>query len=423
MRVGMAGVAQGSVVGTMLLLAGCDQASVDRRTETTWVDSAGVTIVHSPELGADPEAWWIDPEPSVIIGAADGEGEYLLSGVADAGILPDGRIFVADMATLSVRLFDQQGRFLQAWGRGGQGPGEFMLPLAAVHPYRGDSVAVVEMGGRQISIFDANGDFGRRIVPTYDFRPTPGRLPAQSCCALIGPFPDGGWLAEYPEESSTEGSGPRRGQVRVVRLTADGEVSGEFGTFDGSVWRETTPGMPNPFARTLLGPRLSITIAAERVIVGDGTESRVDEFDANGRLLRSFRIAREPLLLGPEAKAAYEEGTRRAFADGAGGGSPLAEAIVRFRLAHLPEQLPAYGSILTDPQGHTWLIPFDVPYHKSAGTREGLVLNAEGAAIGTVILPSDARILAVGTDVLLGVETHEMGVERLVLHRIVRPRT
>lgn len=84
----------------------------------------------------------------------------------------------------------------------------------------------------------------------------------------------------------------------------------------------------------------------------------------------------------------------------------------------LPDRLPAYTRILTDPDGRIWLPSAMVPrVHPTS--RQALVLDSDGTVLGEVDLPDDVHIVQVTRDEALGVTRGEL-VPRVVLYRIVR---
>ena len=141
-------------------------------------DSAGILIV---ENARPPEGsrlgWRIGPEPDVSIGVLEGEEPYMFDWVADATILPDGRIVVADGGTQEVRVFDRDGRHLTTWGGEGGGPREF-TSLFGVGRWPGDSIAAWYAGNLGVSIFNSEGVFARSFFlqsepSVYWLRPRP----------------------------------------------------------------------------------------------------------------------------------------------------------------------------------------------------------------------------------------------------------
>jgi hypothetical protein len=88
-----------------------------------------------------------------------GEGPDTFAGPCDVAVAANGDIFVADgHVNARVVKFDQNGRFIKAWGRKGEGPGEFNLPHTLVIDSRG-RVLVGDRSNNRIQIFDQDGNF------------------------------------------------------------------------------------------------------------------------------------------------------------------------------------------------------------------------------------------------------------------------
>jgi hypothetical protein len=77
----------------------------------------------------------------------------------------DGHFFVVDPLTFPAQVIvtDAAGRFLRTLGRFGHGPGEFQQPAVAL-AHTADSVAVYDLLGRSISVFDRRLQFVRRYI-------------------------------------------------------------------------------------------------------------------------------------------------------------------------------------------------------------------------------------------------------------------
>lgn len=88
-----------------------------------------------------------------------GEGPDTFGGPCDVAVAANGDIFVAD-GHFNARIvkFDKDGKFIKAWGRKGDQPGEFNLPHAIVIDSRG-RVLVGDRSNNRIQIFDQDGAF------------------------------------------------------------------------------------------------------------------------------------------------------------------------------------------------------------------------------------------------------------------------
>lgn len=113
-------------------------------------DSAGIVIVENGPLAAAP-VWTVPDSPLVSLGGQPGDPGHDLNRVVAGRFLPGGRILVADAGSAQLRVFDSTGRFLQAVGRQGNGPGEFANYVMLVPP-SGDSLLTVD-GAQRYSVF------------------------------------------------------------------------------------------------------------------------------------------------------------------------------------------------------------------------------------------------------------------------------
>ncbi len=81
-------------------------------------------------------------------------------GFADATKLPDGRIVVVNTGTYELRVLDAAGIRLATWGGQGEGPGEFNYRTSADR-WPGDSIVAWSAPRMGMSVFDADGNYGR----------------------------------------------------------------------------------------------------------------------------------------------------------------------------------------------------------------------------------------------------------------------
>jgi DNA-binding beta-propeller fold protein YncE len=88
---------------------------------------------------------------------APGEDETHLNQPTDMAIAPTGDVFVSDgYGNNRVVHYDKNGRFVKAWGRKGNGPGEFNLPHAIAVDTRG-RLYVADRSNARIQVFDSGG--------------------------------------------------------------------------------------------------------------------------------------------------------------------------------------------------------------------------------------------------------------------------
>lgn len=85
-------------------------------------------------------------------GAEDGEFNY----PTDIGVGTDGRIYVLDAGNFRVQVFDQDGKFLQKWGKIGRGLGQFARPRA-IAVDKDNLVYVLDASFANVQIFNNQG--------------------------------------------------------------------------------------------------------------------------------------------------------------------------------------------------------------------------------------------------------------------------
>ena len=218
----------------------CDPAPPDSPpSQTQTRDSAGILIVEnpSPAPGSRLE-WQVSLEPTVSIGTIAGGDDFQLHHVGDALRLPDGRIVVANAGSHQLLVFDEAGSYLEAWGRRGEGPGDFrnlrgsdgLSPSAFwIEPWPGDSLAVCSGIGQDltnvVSVWDTRGRHGRTLNLT--------RTNRSSCRDVLA---GGAILASRRVGSPTAlpEKGINRSQQDFFILAGDGSPLGALGRHPGA---------------------------------------------------------------------------------------------------------------------------------------------------------------------------------------------
>src|SRR4051794_5350432 len=88
-----------------------------------------------------------------------GEGPDRFNSPTDVAVAPNGDIFVSDGHVNSrIVKFSKDGTFIKAWGKRGDGPGEFNVPHTMFFDSRG-RLLVGDRSNRRIQIFDQEGTF------------------------------------------------------------------------------------------------------------------------------------------------------------------------------------------------------------------------------------------------------------------------
>lgn len=142
---------------------------VDRDGNVIVVDSVGSRVQRFT-----PDGKWLGE-----IGLGPGSGPGQFAGPRDARTLPaTGEIFVSDANNYRVEVFNNDGKFLRAFGSKGSGPGQFLRAhgLAFSPDYK--TLYFVDVDNNRVAAFDPSGkflfNFGKKGFHTGEFREAHG---------------------------------------------------------------------------------------------------------------------------------------------------------------------------------------------------------------------------------------------------------
>ncbi len=185
---------------------------------------------HGLTIDADDNVWVTDVGLHQVFKLAPDGSRLLVLGEAgvagddakhfnmptDVAISPDGDVFVSDgYGNARVVKFDSDGKFLQAWGTRGHGPGELDTPHGIALDAAG-RVLVADRANSRVQVFDQSGKFIAQWKAAAIGRPY-AVAPASGGRVFIA---DGGDQPTSP---------PDRGGVAMT--DSNGQVLGRFGRF------------------------------------------------------------------------------------------------------------------------------------------------------------------------------------------------
>jgi len=122
----------------------------------------GVIIVKNPKVPIYGEDIFSLTE-DLSIGCAEGQEEYMFSRIGPIDVDEDENIYIADLDSAHIRVFDRDGQYIRTIGRKGQGPGEIQMPYY-VQITSKNELLVQDRGARRLLYFALNGDFLRQDV-------------------------------------------------------------------------------------------------------------------------------------------------------------------------------------------------------------------------------------------------------------------
>jgi len=103
--------------------------------------------------------WWIETAGNDVFGA-----------IQEIDITPDGKVYILDAKNFKIFIFDKDGKFMSAFGRRGEGPGEIKnLQMGAQLFSIGNSIIVVDRG--RIHFFTQKGEFKRTALYPFQTKP------------------------------------------------------------------------------------------------------------------------------------------------------------------------------------------------------------------------------------------------------------
>jgi hypothetical protein len=359
------------------------------------------------------QTWRLSEQPQFTIGVAEGPPEQQLFRVAGAFRFSDGRFVIANGGTQEIRIFDARGKHLSSAGRKGEGPGEFVA-LRSVFPY-GDSIIAYDFQLRRMSVFGPDGKYVRSFIMP---RIREGLWPQP-----IGTFRDGSILVQSGRQFMMGDSphGVNRDPSVLFRMSRDGEVIDSITSVAG--WER--------YVRTTnVNGRVGFTVHAvpfarvphyatggDRVFVGSSDAFEIDVYDKSGKLERRIR-GNQPnrKVTRADIDRMREARIKSAAAQSALYRQRTEEALQEMKV---PETMPAYSGLRTDPDGNLWVQEYRAEYEDH--TRWS-VFDPQGRLLARVTGPAGFTVHDIGRDYIVGLRTDELDVEHIEVYRLTRGR-
>lgn len=379
------------VLAALLLAACADAAPSPGGVESR--DSAGIRITHAAEpVWAEGEGWSVERAPFLEIGRTDGPAEYTLHEVHALDRLDDGRIVLAQRS--EIRVYDAAGGFERLLGRTGSGPGEFQFITGAA-ACRG-RIYAVDLLQPHVTVYTADGV----LAATFrDASLDPNATLGLAACA-------GGRMLLSMTPRGASADTLVRPPSWIVATDDTGAISDTLFTLAGI---ETYRGLLRPFGRRQL-----IVGADSLIYVADTGTPEVRVHGSDGRLRRIHRLGLEPRRVQPDDIARlrddYLRGVPEALAN--------TEILPRLNAVSIPETMPFFADLSVTRDGTMWLRAY-YPF-KEGEDPTWLVVNADGAWLGDVVLPAGLSLHVIAEDHVLGLARDSLGVERVVGYRFVR---
>ena len=401
----------------LLLLAiaagACDSmSSAKPGSEGEVRDSAGVTIVRHAATIADPvTSWRADVSTTVDASTAGADGEF--GYVADVALAGD-TLYVLDVFARSVSVFGPEGALARRIGGPGDGPGElsrFTTSLLLAD----DTLTVADWGHGRLHHFRPDGSFlGATLFEGGGARSWWRRAPGGEVYARN--------LTRYVDDESAW-----RGRDVLVRAARDGSAADTVFRF---TYPESDLGGPGR-------PSLPLVVNAPTwAVLGDGTivwttlsTARVYLHGSGGagpeRIIESGDWRRRPPSLEDQSTLLQLMGDRLVSLGGS-------RSIVDQLGAQQPELLPAITSVRAGPDGTIWVqrmgsveavhpMMLNTPDPPDAwGGPLWDVFDPEGRRVASMDLGPRFRPTRIEADRIVGVRRDELGRETVVVLSVSR---
>lgn len=395
-------VVAASVFTAALVSVGCGG---EGRTEVgSWagtIDTVnGVVVVANPATPIlhGQNGWRLEEELS--IGVVEGDPDYQFAGIADVEIDEAGTIYVLDGRERRVAIYDSAGVFVTAFGRQGEGPGEFESPNKLL--WEADTLVVWDGRLRRLSYFDRKGNLLRDeraelpMFTRFELRPD-GRVWAQQ-----GPTY---W---WPMRPGVDGVG---------NLVVMGNLRGQ-GADTLLTWEDQSM-VPVRFEQGLTvvprwyAPRVDwASDAAGRLFIARGEGYEIEVYSPAGQRIATIRrdYARFP-------PSSAERDTARAWLEEAAPNyGPNADRVRKaFEIVDLKQ---ATGKVVVSDDNHVWVQTFT---EDDASTQTWNIFDPGWRYVSAVELPNRLSIHRITEDHVYGEFEDELEVPYVKRYAIRKP--
>lgn len=375
-------------------------------------DSTGVTITAN-DLTRLSATCAVDLEPTLSIGDTEGEEPYQLYRVFGATRLSDGRIALVNQGSQEVRYYDPTGRFLARAGGAGEGPGEFRN---AFYLWRqpGDTLWVGDYFPWRFNVFGPDGGFVKTVRLDGDY----------VNADVFGVLDDGHVVISEREFPLGHPAGVFTPVERTVVVhDASGALADTVARLENGRWGVMSDDPDAVGLYPFFESFSSVATGGSRIVAGHQSrpELRVYEMDGDG--VRMMRIVRwstgaDRTISDADVAAQKQVETER-FAD-------MSEAMKRQLLDPLvsddrpvADVFPAFRDPHVGRDGRIWVHEYRRPTAAAPGP--WLAFDDQGRFQCRATLPDYDEVLEFGPDYVLAKSRDDLGVERVVMHRLGAP--
>jgi hypothetical protein len=373
-------------------------------------DSAGVLIVENTRPAwSDSERVWLATNPRLVIGN-NTDSAYRFRQVRGVMLLADGRIAVADGASLQLRMFSPQGRFLSVSAGKGTGPGQ-LLNMHWVRHLSGDTIAV-DAGFSTLALYSNTGHFVRTVALPPPERSAAGRL------LLVEVLKNGVRVAAPLPHPTPRTIGSRWTDSLALRLVTESKDSvRELGTFPYIELDQVSSG-PMPVWLSAIGV---FAAGDDRFYAGFGNCYAIRVYTSKGNLQSIIRRSWRPEPITADDWEHWVVEWSKLWVKATG--AERDREVQKVREEPWAEELPAFSQFIVDLSGRLWVRGAHWQDAIGAGSLTDIpavpstwsVFDVRGRWLGDVRMPAGFQPFEIGTDYVTGIRRTD-GVNQVVIY-------
>jgi len=361
-------------------------------------DSAGVLIVENARPAwNDSERLFLAATPRVMIGNTT-DSAYRFRQVRGVMLLTDGRIAVADGASLQLRLFSSQGRFLSASAGKGNEPGQ-ILNMNWVRRLNGDTIAI-NAAPSTAALYSNAGQFVRTAVFA------PRAMPPARSSLLVALLQSGLGVVTPMPAVTPHPIGSRWTESLSLSLVTDSSSTRrELGTLPYLEMEQVSSG-PTPIWLSSVGV---VAATDDRFYAGFGNRYQIQVYGSDGKLRSIIRRAWTPTPITADDWERWVVEWSKLWVRTTG--AERERDIQKVRESPWAEENPAFSQFIVDRGGRLWVREAHWQDAIAAGSlldspavpSVWSVFDSRGRWLGDVSMPTGFLPFEIGTDYVAGI--------------------
>ena len=386
-----------AIAGTVLAFSG---SPAESQQITARTDSAGVEIVTSNPSLSDAVCT-LGEEPTFRVGQDESDEATWFSTIRGLRRLSDGAVAVVDRTSAEIRIFDADGRHVRSMGRRGEGPAEFRSAWK-LWALPGDTLWAGDYRPWRYNVFTRDGEWLRAVQmnPIYG---NPSRR---------GGVLDNGVSINIVERRPVPQDFRTPDTVVVEAHGREGERLAVLGRILHETRGET--GMYQLFTASAVVEAGGSTIA-----LGRTSEPEIRMLNEEMQLRRVMRwTVADREVRGADVRAWRDNYIRSRGGRDSPNWRPSDEDVVSDDVP-AADEFPAFSSARIGRDGRVWVLP----YRRPRGERvRWMGFEPDGEFLCHLEHShSGLTLYEFGADYWLGVQADELGIETVVVFRLIVP--